>query len=259
MAEKEPEESCPHVEGTITTPASVDPSDVLIAISHLKNLDDVNVIELNETVITRIHEVFNTSIIKTKMEQFYTLLYVLARAIPDGLGKTIKLRPEGVIKVLLASRVFSDPDIPKHISLTTISRHHATEPRYTIAFDQNKTEIPLNKDKGFHLYRNGLCQHARKLIFGKEFSVAVKTNGRGHLVASDFRGVDLFGRFGSRGLFDVDINFVALRSVEFFKGTPNGKVTAYVSRQEFKKNDHNPLLQFFTKYIPDRSVQPIDW
>ena len=57
----------------------------------------------------------------------------------------------------------------------------------------------------------------------------------------------------------MDINYVELRSVEFYRGTQNGKVTAYVSDEEFKKNHHNALLRIITKLVPDRSVQPIDW
>lgn len=78
-------------------------------------------------------------------------------------------------------------------------------------------------------------------------------------MVSNFKGVDLFGDFGNRGIIDVDIQYVSLKSVEFFTGTINGRVTAFVSREEFSKNKHNPLLELVTKIIPDRSVQPIDW
>ena len=57
----------------------------------------------------------------------------------------------------------------------------------------------------------------------------------------------------------VDINYIEFRKVEFYKGTQDGKVTAYVSKKEFKENDHNPLLRIITRFVPDKSVQPIDW
>ena len=71
--------------------------------------------------------------------------------------------------------------------------------------------------------------------------------------------MDLVGDFGNRGIIDVDINYVSLRSVEFYKGTVKGKVTAYVSEEEFKQNQHSPLLRLISRFVPDRSVQPIDW
>ena len=81
----------------------------------------------------------------------------------------------------------------------------------------------------------------------------------GNLLVKKFDGVDLFGDFGNRGLINVDIQYVSLRSVEFFTGTMDGRVTAYVSREEFQKNNHSKLLELVTKFVPDRSVQPIDW
>ena len=85
----------------------------------------------------------------------------------------------------------------------------------------------------------------------------MKSNG--NLLAQYFKGVDLFGDFGNRGIIDVDIEYVEFRKVEFYKGTFNGKVTAYVSEEEFKQNDHHMLLRLITRFVPDNTVQPIDW
>lgn len=259
-ADKEPEQNCPFSEKAVTTPAPVVLSEVEAALSELKLTGGEKAFASITPAFRKIiADVFNLDLVKTKMEQFYTLLFEINRNIPVQKESTVKLDPKSVLKILLAAKVFSDPQVPSRIQEVTLWRHHLHQPRYTIGFDQENIEVPLNQGSGFYLYRNGLCQHAQKLIFSKSFSVTVLKNSKGRIEANDFKGADLFGRFGNRGFLDVDINFVSLRSVEFYKGTVNGKVVAYVSREEFKKNNHSPLLRFITNYVPDKTVQPIDW
>lgn len=258
-AKKETVEDCPNSESAVTMPAPVSVSELMNAIMELRLSTGPTAVEVHEDLSKQVAEIFDTTLVKTKMEQFYSLLYALSRNIPKEKGTKIDFEPHSVRKVLIAAAVFSDPSVPNRIQKVSISRHHFHEPRYTITFDQDQTTVNLNKGQGFFLFRNGLCQHAKSLIFEKNFSVTVKKNQKGHVLASEFKGVDLFGRFGNRGMIDVDINYVALKAVEFYKGTVNGKVTVYVSREEFEKNNHSPLLKFITSFVPDRTVQPIDW
>lgn len=256
---KESLDSCPGGNRAVTTPAPVNIAHVLEAISSLKTKDGKPALELSAELVKDVHDVFNLDLVKTKMEQFYTLLYVLNEHIVTPQEKEIHLDASSVREILLRSKVFTDPEIPKHIDAVWIYRREKLRPRYTVVFDQDQTVIPLNKGEGFYLFRNGMCQHAKKLIFRKQFSVNLKKNRKGNTVARYFKGVDLFGTFGNRGIVDVDINYVELRSVEFYRGTPDGKVMAYVSPEEFKKNKHSVILRVITRLVPDRSVQPIDW
>ena len=71
--------------------------------------------------------------------------------------------------------------------------------------------------------------------------------------------VDIYGSFGSRGFINVDINYVAVRSVEFNKGSEMALVMAKVSRKEFEINEHTWLLALVTKFVTDKSLQALDW
>jgi len=75
----------------------------------------------------------------------------------------------------------------------------------------------------------------------------------------DFGGVDLYGNFGARGLVDVDISYVSVKSVEFLKGTPLGLVRAKVSQKEFEVDQHSFWLRVISRFVTDKSLQPIDW
>ena len=71
--------------------------------------------------------------------------------------------------------------------------------------------------------------------------------------------VQLFGQFGTRRIFNIDLQYVDLEKVEFVKGTDEGKVTCRVARREFKENKHYALFQFIGTLIPNNSRQRIDW
>ncbi len=252
-------EACPDGDRAVTKPAPVVISSVLESMASLKTTEGKPAHDLSTELVRKVHDIFDHNKVKTKMAQFYSLLYVINEQIPIEQGKSVSLDGSTTRPILIKSAVFTDPEIPNHIQKVTIDRSKLDEPKYEVTFDQDQTLVPLNKGEGFYLFRNGLCQHAQKLIFQKTFTVSLYINSKGNLVAKNFKGVDLFGAFGNRGLFDVDINYVELRSVEFYKGTPDGKVTVYVSKEEFKKNEHNPILRFITRLVPDRTIQPIDW
>jgi hypothetical protein len=127
-----------------------------------------------------------------------------------------------------------------------------------VVFDAPEVRLPLNHGLGFGVVREGMCQHARELVFYGEFSftLAMKESG---LEVHDFDKVDLFGTFGSRGIVDVDVNYVSIRSVTFMRGSIMGLVKAKISRREFEVNDHSFLLSLLSRVVTDKSVQPIDW
>lgn len=249
--------ACPGTE-TTTTPTPVDMTTLKSAVDKLSSPNQKYLFTPTPDFQKSIESTFDLATIKTKMEQFYTLLWILGQKLNHQNIKATSLTKDSVQEVLLASKVFSDPSIPTQIRTIEFDVTNPNKPKYTITFARKGVEIPLNQGHGFFLFRNGKCQHAQSLIFDETFSFEIKKN-LGNLMVSNFKGVDLFGDFGNRGIIDVDIQYVSLKSVEFFTGTINGRVTAFVSREEFSKNKHNPLLELVTKIIPDRSVQPIDW
>jgi hypothetical protein len=250
---------CAGGDRAVTAPAPVDAGTVLQAMEALKTADGKPAFVPSVENAKNVRDIFDTTKVKTKMEQFYSLLHLIARNLPESLGSVVTLDAAPVRNVLLQSKVFRNPALPNRIQEITIERYDREEPKYIVAFDGELIRLPLNDGAGFNLFRNGLCQHAAELIFRNKFSFKLKRLSNGNLEARHFQGVDLFGDFGNRGVVDVDINYVELRAVEFYRGTQDGKVTAYVSDEEFKKNSHNFLLRLVTKFVPDRSVQPIDW
>lgn len=242
----------------MTVPAPIEPTQLLQALDALETDDQKKVLLPKVAIEKKILEVFDTSLIKTKMEQFYTLLYVISTQTQLS-GPVLSLNPKHVARILLESKVFPSGELPAQIESVKMDLKNKKKPHIFISFKNPSTVLPLNQGQGFNLYRNGLCQRAMQLEFKKSFSFWIEKNRKGRIVVSQFDGVNLVGKFGNRGIVNVDINYVSLRAVEFYKGTQNGKVTAYVADEEFKQNKHSKLLQWVSKMVPDRSVQPIDW
>jgi hypothetical protein len=202
-------------------------------------------------------DLFDLSAPKSKLEQFYAMLSLISRyaSPPDD---EITLDVAKALNLLLSSKVFSVPEFPRQIVQIHLNRKDRAHPRYQVVFDRPEVRLPLNGGLGFGVFRQGMCQHAKALVFYGSFSFTLTMKHKS-LEAYDFDNVDLWGDFGSRGLIDVDINYVSLKSVEFMKGSALGLVRAKVSRKEFEVNQHSFLLELITKFVTDKSVQPIDW
>jgi hypothetical protein len=237
---------------------------VATVIAELKTLKDVKgrlvVPEINEEFQEHLKELFEADPLKiSKLEQFYGLLFWIGKykALPE---RRIDFDRAGVTKLLLASKVFSDVDVPEAIESVTLFWNKAFDiATYAVQFKTPQLELPLNQGRGFATFREGLCQIAQKLIFYGGFEFNVERRSNGHFYVSQFKDVDLFGVFGSRGVVDVDIQYVSIKSVEFLKGSPMGIVRAKVSRKEFDINSHSVLLRMVTHFVTDKSTQPIDW
>jgi hypothetical protein len=195
----------------------------------------------------------------SKLEQFYGLLFYLAKY--KTLAETfIKFKKDSVRDLLITGQVFSTSDVPNHISEVNLYwSSHFDRASYEVKFDQDEVRIPLNQGKGFASFREGLCQIAEQIVFYYGFQFNVQLTGKEHVFVSDFKNVDIFGKFGSRGSVNVDLNYVSILSVEFLTGSNLGTVKAKVSKREFQVNDHHWLLKVVTKFVTDKSTQPIDW
>jgi len=195
----------------------------------------------------------------SKLEQFYGLLWLIARY-KDIQDRRVDFNPADVKKILLAAKVFSTPEVPNSIASVTLFWSKAfKKATYAVKFDKEELRLSLNQGKGFATYREGLCQVAEELVFYGGFEFDVESTRKENFYVSNFKEVDLFGKFGSRGMVDVDINYVSVKSVEFLKGSPFGIVRAKVSRREFQINQHSVLLRMVTNFVTDKSTQPIDW
>ena len=239
-----------------TTPAPVDMAQVLRDAYALE--DDQHEILFrgpNPALDQALTALFDLSTPKSKLEQFYTMLFHISRYTSHP-GDGIALDVPKVVNLLLSTRVFSDPDFPRQIAQVQLDRKDRARPHYRVVFD--KSEVPLNQGLGFGVFREGMCQHAKELVFYGSFSFSLAMKNES-LEVYDFDNLDLWGTFGSRGVVDVDVNYVSVKSVDFLKGNTMGLVKAKVSRKEFDVNQHSFLLDLVTRFVTDKSVQPIDW
>ena len=245
-------------ERAVTTPAPVDVAQVL---GDVYALQDDRYAKLfsgpNPTLDRALTALFDLSAPKSKLEQFYSLLFYIATHASHP-GEEISFDLPRALTLLLSSKVFSDPEFPRQIARIHLTRKARGRPHYQVGFEKPEVWLPLNKGLGFGIVREGMCQHAKALVFYGSFAFSLGMKSQG-LEVSNFDNVDLWGAFGSRGLVDIDVNYVSVKSVEFQNGSLMGLVKAKVSRKEFAINQHSFLLELVTKYLVDKSVQPIDW
>ncbi len=211
----------------------------------------------NEEMDKELVTLFDTSILRSKLEQFYTMLYHISRYATIGKDE-LHIDRDLTIKLLISSRVFTDREFPKNISSIFLSRYNRDKPFYKVSFSSDRLELGLNYGDGYGIARVGMKQEAQALVFYGGFSFKLRKK-RENVEAYDFDGVDLYGNFGSRGIINVDINYVAVKSVEFHKASEMALVKAKVSRKEFEINKHTWLLGLVTRFVTDKSLQPLDW
>ncbi|OHB35947.1 MAG: hypothetical protein A2Y08_02475 [Planctomycetes bacterium GWA2_40_7] len=241
-----------------TKPTEFSINQVLDDVYALVDSENVKLFnEKNVEMDKELKELFDVSILRSKLEQFYTMLFYISRYASIGKDEFIIDR-DSTIKLLISSEVFTNREFPKRISKVYLFRHSRERPFYKVLFDGDRVELNLNKGDGYGISREGMRQQAKALVFYGSFSFCLKKNGE-NVEAFDFEDVDLYGFFGSRGFINVDINYVAVRSVEFHKGSEMALVRAKVSRREFEINEHTWLLALVTRFVTDKSLQPLDW
>ena len=239
-----------------TTDFSVD--QVLNDVYALVDSENIKLFDQkNEEMDRNLIALFDTSILRSKLEQFYTMLYYISRYATIEKDK-LNIDRDLTIKLLISSRVFTDKEFPKNISNVFLSRKNREKPLYKVSFSDDRVELGLNYGDGYGISKVGMKQEAQALVFYGGFSFKLRTRGE-NVEAYDFDGVDLYGHFGSRGFVDVDINYVAVKSVEFHKASEMALVKAKVSRKEFEINKHTWLLGLVTRFVTDKSLQPLDW
>jgi len=207
-----------------------------------------------------LQEIFESVPAKTKLEQFFQLLYLLQEAIGND-ALPMVVHPPGITEALLAAKVFTDPSFPQRITAVELKRGDANRPPlYRVQFSESEVRFPINQGQGFASWDQGMCQIAKELVFYPDFSFRVrKARNSKNLVVDDFNGVEIYGQFGTRKIVSIDLNYIDLEKVEFIRGTDQGKVKARVARREFRENKHSKLFKFIGSLIPNTARQRIDW
>ena len=207
-----------------------------------------------------LEDVFKSTPRKTKLEQFFQLLYLIQKQVNDS-ALPVVVEPPQIIDVLLVAKVFTDPAFPKRITSVELKKDVASRPPlFKVQFSDQEVRFPINQGKGFATWDQGMCQIAKELVFYPSFSFRLR-NARNskNLVVDDFQKVEIFGQFGTRKIVSIDLSYVDLEKVEFIQGTDQGKVKARVAQREFKENKHSKLFKFIGSLIPNTTKQRIDW
>lgn len=213
-----------------------------------------------EREVDSLRKIFDVTPPKTKLEQFFQLLFLLQRRIPEKL-LPLTVGPPRIAEILITAGVFKTPDFPRKITEVELKQDGPNSPpRYRVSFSDPEVRFPINEGRGFSVWEQGMCQVARDLVFYPGFSFTLrKARNSKNLVVNNFSGVELYGDFGTRKIFSIDLNYVDLKKVEFIEGTDQGKVTSRVARREFKENPHSKFFKFIGSLIPNTSRQRIDW
>ncbi len=245
-------------EQVIIKPSEFDINQVLDDVYALVDSENVKLFKgQNEEMDKELRMLFDVSILRSKLEQFYTMLYYISKYASIEKDE-FDIDRDSTIKLLVSSEVFTNRDFPRKISRVYLTRHNREKPFYKVSFDSDRVELDLNSGDGYGISKVGMKQEAKALVFYGSFSFRLRKKDE-NVEAFDFNDVDLYGDFGSRGFVNVDINYVAVKSVEFHKESEMALVRAKVSRKEFEINEHTWLLALVTKFVTDKSLQPLDW
>lgn len=241
----------------VTQPALVNMDQLIQDLNALTTQSGQKMVDA-EKLRGTLQKVFDTVHPSSKLQQFYRLLYVIAKNSLVDIGMTTDFNLATARRILVTARVFPDPIFPAHISRIQVVTTEGI-PKYTVSFSDFTERFPLNQGEGFRSWDDGYCQHAKELVFAQQFTFKMKELKNGNLKVYGFQGVDLYGSFGTRGAVDVDLNFVRLAEVEFIKASNLGRVRAFISKKEFEKNQHNAVLKWISQVLPNTSLQAIDW
>ncbi|MDO8643806.1 MAG: hypothetical protein Q7S00_02420, partial [bacterium] len=247
---------CPGGDSPPTPVLKANLNQLTSALENLVDLKGRKIWETTEESKEALRAIFDQE--KTKLEQFYQLLFLLQKDIPENYLPVVVLPPR-ITDVLLESKVFTKSDFPRSITAVHL-RKGAYNPVWEVHFSKTEVRFPLNNGKGFATWDQGMCQTVKELVFYPGFSFKIRrARNSKNLVVDGFDKVELYGTFGSRGLFKIDLNYVDLEKVEFIRGTDQGKVTAKVAKREFLENPHSALFKFIGSLIPNTARQRIDW
>ncbi len=251
---------CPGADDPPPPVLRADLSQVIAALENLKDIRGRSFWRTTDETRGDLKETFESVPPKTKLEQFFQLLYLLQRSIDETLLPVV-VHPPGITELLLAAKVFTDPSFPQKItSVELLPGTDHQPPRYQVQFSESEVRFPINRGAGFSNWDQGMCQIAKELIFYPGFSFNLrKARNSKNLVVNNFAGVEIYGQFGTRKFVSIDLNYVDLEKVEFIRGTDQGKVKARVAKREFKENRHSKLFKFIGTMIPNTSKQRIDW
>lgn len=254
------EGECPGLDLPPPPVLKVDLPELIATLEQLRDTRERLVWRTTPEAVRDLREIFESVPQKTKLEQFFQLLFLLQKNM-EPRQFPVTVQPPGIVDALLAAKVFKNPDFPRKITSVELKKDSPRRPPlFKVIFSHQEVRFPINEGNGFSTWDQGMCQIARELVFYPGFSFRIrKARNSKNLVVDDFDKVEIFGKFGTRKIVSIDLSYVDLEKVEFIRGTDEGKVRARVSEREFRENEHSALFKFIGTLIPNTSKQRIDW
>lgn len=258
--EKADPQKCPNANAVAPPILVVDLPKLTTALEAIRTTDGKVLFKNTPENQAKLKNIFESKPQKTKLEQFFQLLFLLQNSISKQ-ELPIAVEPPSITEVLLTAKVFTDPAFPKKITRVLLQVDDPQRnPYYNVEFSDPEVRFQVNQGKGFTSWEQGMCQTAKELIFYNNFSFRIRNNRiNRNLVVDDFSKVQIYGDFGSKKMFNIDLNYLDLEKVEFIDGTDQGKVKARVAKREFQENKHSAFFKFIGSLIPNTSQQRIDW
>lgn len=194
----------------------------------------------------------------SRLESFYALLYLISREI--NTEDEVHLDRASAQQVLKASRVFPSSELIEALEDVSFEwRPYSKRSFWTIKLSTPLMKLPMNDGKGFLAFEHGYCQQVEKLILDGGFQAFIQLNEAGNIDVKFKNPIDFEGKFGSRGVAEVEVHYISLYEIEFIRGTKLGASRTKIAKREFEINDHSWFLRFVSRMISDVSTQTIDW
>ena len=146
-------------------PSALDINEVIEDVYALVDSENLKLFnQKNEEMDKALIALFDVSILRSKLEQFYTMLYYISRYATIEKDE-FNIDRDMTIKLLVSSEVFSDEEFPKNISNVFLSRKNRKNPFYKVSFSSDRVELGLNYGDGYGISRVGMEQEAQALVF----------------------------------------------------------------------------------------------
>ena len=249
---------CPGADDPPPPILEVNQSELIHSLEVLKDTQGRLIWKTTEEAKKELSHIFESVPRKTKLEQFFQLLYLIQQQVPP-VNLPVEVKPPGITALLLAAKVFKDPSFPKNILSVRLFNDRQGKTFYQVQFPK-EVRFAINEGQGFSTWDQGMCQIAKKLVFYPGFSFHLrKGKNTNNLIVDLFNKVQIYGQFGTRRILKIDLEYVDLEKVEFIEGTDQGRVKARVAEREFKENPHSRLFRYVGRLIPNTAKQRIDW
>ena len=130
---------CPSAMEPKTQPTSVNMPNLFAKLTAIKTVDGKLAYNVDENLIIKLHEIFDPTKTRTKMEQFYAMLFAIQNASPLP-RETQTITDSKLRDLLIESGVFPNVEFPQLISEVQFRRSSLT-PYYQVSFNQPEVSL----------------------------------------------------------------------------------------------------------------------